>query len=65
MTMTGYRRRLRHGLGTFLSAAILLQVGPCTGDLVREQLGAGLRTTINGFFSSITDQVVTEVFNLP
>lgn len=47
------------------SGAMLFQAGPCTGDDLRAQLGAGVRTTLNGLFAVVSNQLVTETFNLP
>lgn len=58
------------GKGKQLAAALmlgslLLQFGPCTGDAIRDSLGAGSRSALNAFFTSFTDQIVTEVLGLP
>lgn len=52
-------------LMALLSGVVLMQFGGCTGDEIRNALGAGARATFNGIWGSFTNQIVQEVFNLP
>jgi len=48
-----------------VTGGLLLQIGPCTGDSVRDALGSGARATLNGLFDVITNSLVSNVLNLP
>ena len=48
-----------------MTGGLLLQVGPCRGDSVRDALGSGARATLNGLFGVVTNSLVSNVFNLP
>jgi len=50
---------------TMITGGMVLQIGPCTGDNVREALGSGARSAFNQLFSTVSDSLVTNVFNLP
>lgn len=63
MPRNGFKRkRLAAAL---MLGSLLLQVGPCTGDAIRDSLSAGSRSALNAFFASFTDQIVTEILGLP
>lgn len=48
-----------------MTGGMLMQIGPCTGDELRNAVSSGARATLNGLFGVITDTLVTNVFNLP
>lgn len=63
--MQKHNRVWKRFAAVLMTGGMLLQVGPCTGDSVRNALGSGLRATLNGLFGVVTDSVVSDVFNLP
>lgn len=63
--MHRHNRALKRFAAVVLTSGLLLQIGPCTGDSIRNALGSGARSTLNGLFGILTNSLVTDVFNLP
>ncbi len=58
-------RSLKRLAAVVFASGLLLQIGPCTGDSIRNALGSGARSTLNGLFGILTNSLVTDVLKLP
>jgi hypothetical protein len=56
-------RVMRELLKLAAAGGMLLQIGPCTGDNLRDALEDGTREVFNGIFKDVTDAIVAELFN--